>query len=159
MNDLPMLPKLSRMDTLCAPQRIALRLGEEGCYLFSIYELVRRISGLLVNPIDAYRVALKKGYIKEDCYVNEPCLILSMLMPATAWEMRKVPYPYAAAADEYLIIRYEVLGTDKKNNSPTMLAHFGNANKDGQVDYDPFGSSNTFLNGSPVSYRVFKRKI
>ena len=142
-----------------APQQIAALVGAEGCYYLSILELVRRVTGIVSDPIALYDIFTQRRnsagvfFMAPDCFVNDPVGIFEHCTGEAQVEFFKTPdLSFAFEAGDLACIRYEWKRTG------SVQSHFVCSNGAGQIDWDPMGISNTIRYGTPMSYRVFRRK-
>jgi hypothetical protein len=103
-----------------------------------------------INVVELYTICLKNRWIREDCFVNNPVDIMGLLLGG-AWACEKVEGGYKPKDGEIVIYRYEA------RVGRSTLAHFVLGGKDGSVEWDPYGKSNTVANGRLISSRVFRR--
>lgn len=111
-------------------------LGDSGCYLLSLIHQFKQDE----NVLSLYDYFLNKGFIREDCYVLEPCKILKYLSGNNykVENVKTLPYHYDFYVEHWF-------------NKKTGYGHFT------LHDWDSFGESNTRLNGEIDSYRVFTK--
>lgn len=131
-------------------QAICKQIGATGCYFLSIVGAAERDTKKWIDIIILYLECLRRGWIGVDCYVNNPEKILGYLVGGE-WTCTKDPKGYKPKPGEVVILRYE---------RPTTMqtdGHFVLADKDGNIEYDPLGSSLTVQNGKVASCRVFRR--
>lgn len=91
----------------------------------------------------------KKGYIDDTGYVVKPVLYVNniLLLPESAKikDVKKVDFKKSLLTEEINIVMYEYNGG----------THFICMNKDGDVIFDPSGSSNSVKYGVPISIRKY----
>lgn len=121
------------------------RIGAEGCYFLSLVKAAEEITGRYLDAYQVYLRAIDMGYMKEDCYLQRPEMILAM-MTGGVWTVTKEGPDYKARPGEVVVERYE-----RKTTTETF-AHFV------LPAYDPYGDSRTRREGKKVSTRVFRRK-
>lgn len=103
-------------------------IGLSGCYFLSL------IHGAESHVVDLYDECLRRGFIEQDCYVNDPCGILS-LVGVKATECIKSP---TITGNPVLIVVHYVKGCS---------SHFV------RIDYDP---ANVNLSDWQIKdYRLF----
>lgn len=130
-------------------QKAAKFLGESGCYFLSIVFLAEEILKKPLNPIALYFEFLEKKYITEDCFVSSPEKIFSELVHKR-YMVAKETVEYKVKENEYEILRFEY-----KPSTMSLMAHFVVGNGLGEVEYDPYGDSQTVKNGRLISKRIF----
>lgn len=114
-----------------------LKLGNGGCYFLCLLKATNTSDS---NILEYYDYFVKKGYMTEDCYIQDPVKILKYLTGNNykVEKLEKLPTKYDFAIYHYY-------------NSKTGLGHFT------LKDWDSLGNSNTRLNGKIDSYRVFTK--
>lgn len=131
-------------------QRHALAVGETGCYFLSILKLAEFYIGDTIDPIRAYEACMKKGWIDEECFVENAGAIMTAYAGGR-WTARHDVMEYVPTGTELEIIRYEWKKT------MATLSHFVVGDGSGCLGWDPYGNSETVRNGVPVSKRIFRR--
>lgn len=135
-------------------QTICRRLGETGCYLLSIHEAARRLDPVSTpDPIATYEHARAMGWIREDCFVLRPDLVIGWLT-GQRWIVEHRPVEYRADVDEIEILRLERRGTLRTD------AHFVLGDGAGNLMWDPEGMRQLDYVGrgwEVVSKRIFRR--
>lgn len=124
-------------------QKIAKAIGETGCYFLCLLKACNKED----EAIKWYKEFVKKGCMEEDCFILDPSKILKMLTGDT-YNVFKTVAPDEAAS--ILVARF--------HNPKTGLYHFVLVDAEGNVIYDPYGTSNTVSNGYIESYRLFYKK-
>lgn len=121
-------------------QKICKNLGDDGCYFLCLLEAC----GLQnTRVIDAYCECLECGFIKEDCYVNDPLAILRLFgFPAV-----RVEKSYCYIHDDAIAMRVIVYENGRHS-------HFVLERPDGSI-LDTLGESETVRHGRIKSYRNF----
>lgn len=126
-------------------QRVAKIIGSEGCYFLSLIYIAEKITGRTVDVIGCYEDCLKRGYIKEDCFINDPARIIKLVTGKTCTFHRVDGEHYEAKANEHVIALWERPG----------YKHFVVMGED-KVEYDPLGESQTVKRGRITGYRVIR---
>lgn len=126
------------------------QIGETGCYFLSIIHSAELATSKILDAIAIYNECLRKQWIGEDCFVNEPALIYGYLVGGS-WECNKQPITYKPVYGDVVILRYE------RKTVMETFAHFVCGDINCNVEYDPLGKSNTVANGQLVSLRVISR--
>lgn len=122
-------------------QKVALVLGEDGCYLFCI---LKRF-GKDEEALRLYPVLVKERLIRSDCFVLDAARVAEKIS-GEKWEVVHAPASYVCGPDEWEVQRWEREAVGK------VYSHFT------LPDWDPLGSSMTRTLGRLVSKRVFKRR-
>lgn len=141
-------------------QKIALKIGAEGCYYLSLLRVAEIHKGMNFDAIELYsrfrksfelqENGVNQVWLGEDCYVYKPENILKDLTHSFIVYVNKVyDLTYEPRLNEYLIGLYEW-----KKDSETTYYHFVLLNNDKQVIWDPLETSNTVKYGKLVSLRV-----
>jgi len=122
--------------------------NDNGCYFMSILYHGSQETAQSFSPSDIRKLkkeAVKKGYMREDCYVLDPDGIFELTGLKTQYSDRHESPDYTCSIDEIEILyfRWEEYG------------HFV-AGKMGAVIYDPMGQSNSVQLGTLQSKRIFK---
>jgi hypothetical protein len=120
-------------------------LGKGGCYFFCLWKLARDITGTYKDPYRLYIEAVDKGFLTEDCWVQDPAKLMELATEQLRWTVFHAPPEYQPAQGEYEILRYEWKTTTGQ------LAHFV------LPDWDPYGDSLTRRYGVIVSKRILRR--
>lgn len=127
-------------------QTIARRIGEAGCYFLALLHLVQRDN----DAIGLYKQAVAVGVMDEECYIQDPARLLSLIAGGT-WQVVHQATQYLTKSDELEILRFERKATAK------TYAHFVVGDGRGQVAYDPLDNAQTVAQGELVSKRIIKR--
>ena len=116
-----------------------LKLGNYGYYYLCLLKATNTSDSKILELYDYF---VKKGYMTEDCYIQDPIKMLKYLTGNNykVEKLEKLPIKY----DFYIELWY---------NSKTGLGHFT------LHDWDSLGNSNTRLNGKIDSYRVFTKLL
>lgn len=133
-----------------APQRIAEAVGASGCYFLSLLRLAEERMGVPIDILKAYEVAVSRGLMRPDCYVEKPADILELYLPG-AWDIRKEDADYVPAPEELEILRFELALTGETK------AHFVVGDGLGRIAFDPYGDSRTCREGRLASKRIARR--
>ena len=145
------------MRAMNRPKQVEAKIiGNNGCYFLAIINGAERYMRHKGNPvsvdiINLYEKAADEGWIGKDCYIQRPdCIVAEILgVSPDRVKVSKMPLNYVPAEDEIEITRYEKEGTG------VTFSHFVET-RNGEVLYDPYGSSSTVTNGVPVSKRIIK---
>ncbi len=124
------------------------QIKKNGCYFMSILFLAGQKSCQSFHTEDIMRIkdeAIKKGYLKKDCFVDDPEGIFSLAGLPVQYTDTHEPPSRIAESDELEILYYRW----------SKDGHFV-AGKDGLVAYDPMGMSNSVQLGELQSKRIFK---
>lgn len=132
-------------------QKVMETLGKSGCYFLSIIHLAETATHERIDAVEQFMLALSQGFIRQDCFVVSPALILSELT-GIRWGMKKTTADYAAGPDELEILRFE------RQDVGALIGHFVAGDGKGRVAYDPYGDSRTVRDGALISKRVFYRE-
>lgn len=135
-------------------QKVCKALGEEGCYLLAIAELIERVGGVPVDPSVLYQRCFHRGFIELDCLVKNPAEIVKIYLGGE-WEVSKVGVGYTPGEKEWEILRFE--RKEEKLGKTEIFSHFVLGDGRGRVLFDPLGDSLTVRNGTLVSKRIFRR--
>ena len=133
-----------------APQRIAEAIGKDGCYFLSLLYLAERQMGSRIDPLEAYELAVAKGFLKADCFVMNPSAILELYIPGT-WTVFHEKPDYRPGSGELEILRFE------RGEGAEAAAHFVVGDGQGRVAFDPYGESRTVREGRLASKRIARR--
>lgn len=134
-----------------APRQIAhLRIGKEGCYFLSLLKLAENETGEKINDIDAYEFCVGQGWMRPNCFVQNPEKILSHYT-AQQWTVRHEPENYFPGDNEREILRWE-----NRTVPMNVQAHFVLGNGLGVTQWDPSGILSH--DWKLVSKRIFRRK-
>lgn len=113
------------------PQKVAENIGKSGCLYLCYIKLANLLNVSFINDcyiiadaVTSYDYLLNKGVIDEDCYVNDPVLLVKHIMPDKEFSVEKT---------------YEI-----PNDAPDYIVtyngkHFTIANKSGEIVWDPLG--------------------
>ena len=136
-----------RRKTVIARQKKFELIGKGGCYLDCLVKVAERYMRTSFNLENVYDACLAPSrlWIREDCWVADPCAILQYLTGAH-WTIRHESVGYVPKYGDYIVQRWEWKTIDG------LLGHFT------LPDYDPYGDSQTRKNGDIVSYRVLRRE-
>ena len=133
-------------------QTKALALGKEGCYFFSLLYIAEEEGA---GPLDVLRVfdeAIASGFVKNNGYVENPSLLMTMLTGAK-WDVFKagpghnIGLDYALKPGEREVLRYEW----------NDLAHFVVGNGRQGIAYNPYPGSLPVVRGRLMSRRILRR--
>lgn len=116
-------------------------IKNSGCYFYCLIVAANR------NPEEAetlYNSMIEKGFMKNDCYILDPCKILSELTNQNYKVINSKNYDQKA---EIKIAKW--------HNSKTGYSHFVLMKNETEVLFDSFGHSNTVKNGFIESWRLF----
>ena len=127
-------------------QTIARKLGEAGCYFLSLLHLAQRDN----DAIGLYKQAVAVGVMDEECYIQDPARLLSLIAGGT-WRVVHQAAQYLTKSDELEILRFE------RKAAMKTYAHFVVGDGRGQVAYDPLDNAQTVASGELVSKRIIKR--
>lgn len=122
-------------------------IHDYGCYFMSIIFMFKPalletddVRGVLA----LYAECVARGYMTSNCYVLQPCAIVSRLGvnvdDRPAWSSDP-------ASDGPCIVRFTLRGT----------SHFAVIDASQNVVYDPWENSNAVRYGTRADYRVFRR--
>lgn len=125
-------------------------LGEEGCYFLCIVHLAEQLTNERIDAIAALLEALDRGFIKSDCTVLFAEDILRSLT-GIIWIKTHEESSYQVKGGQLEILRYE-----RKTGAGTMV-HFVVGDGNGEIEYDPLGSSRTVREGYLAGKRIFTR--
>lgn len=125
-------------------------IGETGCYFLSILHAAERITGQYIDAFAAFMMAISKAMVRDDCFVTDPAGLLGYLT-GEPWAVTKEAAGYQCRGGEVEILRYEWQEVGE------LHGHFVVGNCLGEIEYDPYGESQTVKNGKLVSKRVFRR--
>lgn len=114
-----------------------LKIGNYGCYFLCLLHATKHGDSEIIELYDYF---CQKGYMTEDCYIQDPIKILKYLRGDN----------YRIERTEKLPAKYDFY-VEHWYNEKTKLGHFT------LPDFDPLGNSNTRLNGKIDSYRVFTK--
>ena len=130
-------------------QKIMLTLGEGGCYLLSMVHIAEDLAGHRIDAVKAYLDLVRVGILREDGYIKDASAAMEALAGGQWWVRKEGP-DYTPGNGEFEILRFE-------RPTPKMIySHFVLGNGQGQVKYDPLGSSQTVAGGELVSKRILK---
>lgn len=131
-------------------QALLCRLCEGGCYLLCLVWLAERETGLRIDAVEQYVEAMRRGWCREDCYLEEPARIFSA-MTGWLWAVHKEGPGYVPETGELEVVRYE------RPTPGRIWTHFVVGDGAGGVAYDPLGGSRTVAEGQLVSKRILRR--
>lgn len=133
-------------------QRTFLTLGQNGCYFFCLWKIITKYNGYAYHdPLLLYDRCVYKGYLREDCWVENPAKILEDELGGK-WEVRKEGPEYERQEGEIVVLRYE-------RKSPMGAASHFVLQEEGGSIWDPLGESETVRTGYVQSKRVFRRRV
>ena len=120
-------------------QEIFGRIGAEGCYFLCL----GKAAGVLDNEVlFYYETFIQKGFLEQDCFVNDPVAILRYLgVPVTTVEKSKT-----LKDGKIICARYKYMNH----------RHFVLVDRYGNIIFDPLGESNTVKKGQVEDYRIFR---
>ena len=131
-------------------QKLALAIGNNGCYFTCLIYLAESLTGQNYDLIDEFNFCCQKidannvAWITENGYVNRPDLILAHYLNKRIGVIKTNNLKYVPSNNDYFI------GCYKWNGG----SHFVYLNKELKVLFDPLGKSNTVKNGKLESLRV-----
>ena len=127
--------------------------GEATCYAFCIAKLAEKITGKVIEPIDALLSGIERKFIyynrenpedPDNFYVDNAEQFLSLLTGKRVTVIKTNNVTYNPASNEYIAERWE-------RPTPKMVySHFR------LPDWDSLHDSQTVKYGKLVSLRVFK---
>lgn len=121
------------------------KIYEYGCYFLDLLFISKYQEPTFEEIIKSYDTFITKGWMDEECYVKDPCAILTYLT-CKKYSVTKDSVFDSSAAH---IIGYFY-------NPNTNLHHFVVMDKYNKVHWDSIEDSNTVKNGFIESYRLFK---
>ena len=127
-------------------QSICKKLFDGGCYFLALLHLAQRDN----DAIGLYKQAVAVGVMDEECYIQDPARLLSLIAGGT-WRVVHQAAQYITKSDELEILRFERKATAK------TYAHFVVGDGRGHVAYDPLDNAKTVSEGQLVSKRIIKR--
>lgn len=139
------LKKLQNLNKL-PKQKIALVLGNSGCYFLSLIKIAEKITNSNIDIIQAFSDCVQKGWITSECYVNNPDLIITFFTGLKSKILKKSNVNYIAKENDY------VIGCFKWQ----QFSHFVLLDKNNKVAYDPLDKSNVCKYGELDSLRVIE---
>ena len=116
-----------------------------GCYFLDLLYVAKCREPILEEIVTYYDTFITEGWMEENCFVKNPCAILSYLTGRKFSVTKDVVLDPSAT----YIIGYFY-------NPTTNLHHFVVMNKDNKVIWDSLENSNTVKNGFIESYRLFR---
>ena len=129
-------------------QKLALALGEEGCYFFSLLYIAEQELGRDFDSIGTFDYAMRQGWVASDCYMGNPAGMMTSLLGRRCSISKSWDFGYQLKENEWEVRCYQRVTTG------TTYYHFVVVDKDGTVVYDPLGDSNTVKYGKPYSRRI-----
>ncbi len=124
------------------------QIKKNGCYFMSILFLAGQKSCQSYHTEDITRIkneAIKKGYLRKDCFVKDPEGIFLLAGLPVQYTNTHEPPSRKVESDELEILYYRWKDA----------GHFV-AGENGEVAYDPMGMSNSVQLGELQSKRIFK---
>lgn len=131
-------------------QKIARQIAEGGCYFLCAIHIAEKLVQERIDPFDVYVKACDRSVMREDCYINDPATLMSLMVPGR-WHISWADP--GAVVDEQA---FEVLRFERKLPGAT-LSHFVCGDRAGGIEYDPLGESLCVKQGKLVSKRIFRR--
>lgn len=126
-------------------QKKLLNIGQSGCYFLCLLKSF----DCLDDVLPCYDFFVSKGWMKEDCFIQDPLAIVECLSSGCKYTVEKTT---ELDGDADIRIAYYY-------NKSTDLHHFVLVDLNGKVIFDPLGTtespSNTVKNGYVESYRLF----
>lgn len=132
---------------LIPKQKLALALGNYGCYFACLCRIAEKITDTGIDLIESFYECKNKNWIESDCYVKNPEKIVEFLTGKKTSVLKIYNTFYIPAENEYIIGCYENL-----NGGHFVLL----SNSDKSVEYDPLENSNTVRTGKLKSLRIIK---
>ena len=121
------------------------KIYEYGCYFLDLLFISKYQEPTFEEIMNFYDTFIIKRWMDEECYVKDPCAILTYLTGKKYSVTKDSVFDSSAAH----IIGYYY-------NPSTNLHHFVVMNKYNKVRWDSIEDSNTVKNGFIESYRIFK---
>lgn len=131
--------------------RLNREINRYGCYYMSLLWWVNKKTGYQFDPkeiLRLYGVFIDREAMEKDCYIKDPCGILSYL----GLEVRGVEVVGHSQATEDG--QFEVLYFERSSHG-RVIPHFTAGDGHGHVTYDPWGESRTVSDGVLASKRIF----
>lgn len=121
------------------------KIYEYGCYFLDLLYISKYKEPTFEEIIKSYDTFITKGWMNEECYVKDPCAILTYLTGKKYSVTKDSVFDSSAA---------HAIGYYYNPNAD--LHHFVVMDKYNVVLWDSIEDSNTVKNGFIESYRLFK---
>lgn len=121
------------------------KIYKYGCYFLDLLFISKYQEPTFEEIINYYDTFITKGYMDEECYVRDPCAILTYLTGKKYSVKKGLAFDSSAA---------HVIGC--YYHPMTNLHHFVVMNKYNEVLWDSIENSYTVKKGFIESYRLFK---
>lgn len=121
------------------------KIYEYGCYFLDLLFISKYQEPTFEEIINCYDTFITKGWMDEECFIKDPCAILTYLTGKKFSVTKESVFDISAT---------HVIGCFY--NPITNLHHFAVMDKYNEVRWDSIEDSNTVKNGFIESYRIFK---